>query len=127
MPARSWRPARVFRAKNFSLFLGRCPDQASAEELRRYRLHLAQSGVSVPSQNATVTARCFFFTVTLARAEATARMPFVREPRKLPVVLNREEGARLVAGRTAAGRVVRHRLKREAPKWSRHVSTPAMN
>ena len=44
---------------NFTIFLGRSPDQASAEDLRRYHLHLASSGVAVPSQNATVTAlRC---------------------------------------------------------------------
>jgi site-specific recombinase XerD len=82
--------------RNFSLFLGRSPDQASAEDLRRYQLHLASSGVSVPSQNATVTALRFFFTVTLGRGQATARMPFVREPRKLPVVLSPEEVARLL-------------------------------
>jgi integrase/recombinase XerD len=42
--------------RNFTIFLGRSPDQASAEDLRRYQLHLASSGVAVPSQNATVTA-----------------------------------------------------------------------
>ena len=53
--------------RNFTVFLGRSPDQASAEDLRRYQLHLASSGVAVPSQNATVTALRFFFTVTLGR------------------------------------------------------------
>src|SRR5215831_9802415 len=78
--------------RNFSIFLGRSPDQASAEDLRRYQLHLASSGVAVPSQNATVTALRFFFTVTLGRSEITERMPFVREPRKLPVVIRVEQG-----------------------------------
>ena len=82
--------------RNFTIFLGRSPDQASAEDLRGYQLHLASSGVSVPSQNATVTALRFFFTVTLARGEVTDRMPFVREPRKLPVVLSPEEVARFL-------------------------------
>jgi integrase/recombinase XerD len=82
--------------RNFSIFLGRSPDQASAEDLRRYQLHLASSGVAVPSQNATVTALRFFFTVTLGRSEITERMPFVREPRKLPVVLSAEEVARFL-------------------------------
>ena len=66
------------------------------KDLRRYHLHLASSGVAVPSQNATVTALRFFFTVTLARGEVTDRMPFVREPRKLPVVLSPEEVARFL-------------------------------
>jgi site-specific recombinase XerD len=82
--------------RDFTLFLGRSPDQASAEDLRRYQLHLASSGISVPSQNATVTALRFFFTVTLGRGEVTERMPFVREPRKLPVVLSPEEVARFL-------------------------------
>jgi site-specific recombinase XerD len=82
--------------RNFTLFLGRSPDRASAEDLRRYQLHLASSGVSVPSMNATVTALRFFFKVTLGRSRVTDQMPFVREPRKLPVVLSPEEVARLL-------------------------------
>jgi integrase/recombinase XerD len=82
--------------RDFTVFLGRSPDQASAADLRRYQLHLASSGVSVPSQNGRVTALRFFFTVTLGRGEVTARMPFVREPRKLPVVLSPEKVARLL-------------------------------
>lgn len=82
--------------KNFTVFLGRSPDQASAEDLRRYQLHLASSGVAAPSLNATVTALRFFLAVTLGRSELTERMPFVREPRKLPVVLSPEEVARFL-------------------------------
>jgi integrase/recombinase XerD len=82
--------------KNFTVFLGRSPDQASAEDLRRYQLHLASSGVATPSLNATVTALRFFFAVTLGRSEITERMPFVREPRKLPVVLSPEEVTRFL-------------------------------
>ena len=67
-----------------------------AEDLRRYQLHLASSGVATPSLNATVTALRFFFAVTLGRSEVTERMPFVREPRKLPVVLSPEEVARFL-------------------------------
>jgi len=82
--------------RNFTVFLGRSPDQAGAEDLRRYQLHLAATGVSIPSQNATVAALRFFFTVTLGRSKVTDRMPFVREPRKLPVVLSPEEVARFL-------------------------------
>ena len=62
--------------RNFTIFLGRSPDQASAEDLRRYHLHLASSGVAVPSQNATVTALRFFFAVTLGRSEITRAHAF---------------------------------------------------
>ena len=81
---------------NLTRFLDRSPDTATAEDLRRYQLHLVETGISRISLNATITALRFFFGVTLDRAEAMARMSSVREPRKLPVVLSREEVARLI-------------------------------
>ncbi len=49
-----------------------------------------------PSINGSVVALRFFFTVTLARPEMARHLTFVREPRKLPVVLSPEEVARLL-------------------------------
>ena len=43
-----------------------------------------------------MTALRFFFMVTLAQATSPSCMPFVREPRKLPVVLSPEEVARFL-------------------------------
>jgi site-specific recombinase XerD len=82
--------------KNFTRFLGRSPDTATAEELRSYQLHLVASGISSITLNATITALRFLFQVTLDRAAVVSKMSFVREPRKLPVVLSREEVARLI-------------------------------
>ena len=81
---------------NFTRFLGRAPDTASPEDLRRYQLHMVETGTTSIMLNATITALRFFFAVTLDRAEAMAKMSSVREPRKLPVVLSREEAARLI-------------------------------
>ena len=88
--------AYIRAVKNFTDFLGRSPDTASPEDLRRFQLHLAQTGVSAPTQNATVTALRFFFEVTLGRRGVTDHLPFVRQPRKLPVVLSPAEVARLL-------------------------------
>lgn len=90
--------AYIRAVKNFTDFLGRSPDTASPEDLRRFQLHLAQTGTSAPTQNATVTALRFFFEVTLGRRGATDHLPFVRQPRKLPVVLSPAEVARLLDG-----------------------------
>jgi len=81
---------------NLTCFLGRSPDTATPEDLRRYQLHLVETGVSSIMLNHTITALRFFFGVTLDHAEVMARMSSVREPRKLPVVLSREEVARLI-------------------------------
>jgi hypothetical protein len=53
--------------KSLAAFLGRSPDQASFEDIRRFQLHVAQSGVGTGALNATVTALRFFFRVTLIR------------------------------------------------------------
>jgi integrase len=82
--------------KGFSAFLGASPETASFEDLRRYQLHLVSSSAGVPTINHTVTALRFLFLVTLREPHVVARLPFVREPRKLPVVLSPEEVARLL-------------------------------
>lgn len=78
-------------------FLGRSPDSATVEELRRHQLHLVDHGISPVSLNATLTGLKFFFAVTADRPEAMAKMHTVRIPRTLPVVLSRDEAARLIA------------------------------
>ena len=77
-------------------FLGRSPDTATAEDLRRLQLHLTENRVGAPTINFTVTVLRFFFTITLDRADAIKHLTFVREPRKIPVVLSLEEVARLL-------------------------------
>jgi integrase/recombinase XerD len=86
----------VQRIKNFTAFLGRSPDTASFEDVRRYQLHLAARGVGVPTLNQTVATLRFLFRVTLKRHEIVEHTTFVHEPRKLPVVLSPEEVARLL-------------------------------
>jgi integrase len=83
--------------KDFARFLKRAPDTATAEDLRRYQLHLTDSGVSRVSLTAAVTALRFFFEITLGRGELMAAMSHVRVARTLPVVLSPEEITRLLA------------------------------
>ena len=86
----------VQRVKNFAAFLGRSPDTASFEDVRRYQLHLTRSGVGVPTVNQTVSTLRFFFGITLKRHDILEHTHFIHEPRKLPVVLSPEEVARLL-------------------------------
>ncbi|SDR14699.1 Site-specific recombinase XerD [Rhizobiales bacterium GAS113] len=86
----------VQRVKNFAEFLGRSPDTASFEDVRRYQLHLTASGVGVPTLNQTVSVLRFFFKVTLKRYDIVEHTAFINEPRKLPVVLSPQEVARLL-------------------------------
>jgi site-specific recombinase XerD len=82
--------------KNLAAFLGRSPDTATFEDIRRFQLHVAASGVGTPSVNHTVSALRFFFRVTLKRPAILEHTAFNHEPRKLPIVLSPEEVARLI-------------------------------
>ena len=89
----------VRNVRKFTAFLGRSPDTASAEDLRRFQLHMAQQQISPWSINAAIAALRFFFTVTLERPELVRLLTSVNEPRKAPVVLSQEEVARLPRSR----------------------------
>jgi site-specific recombinase XerD len=86
----------IRHVRSFTAFLGRSPDTAVAEDLRRFQLHQTQTGVRPPSINGSVAALRFFFTVTLDRPEMARHLTFVREPRKMPAVLSPEEVVRFL-------------------------------
>ncbi len=77
-------------------WLGRSPDTATAEDLRRYQLYLVDHGISPISLNVTITGLNFFFGTTLEHPELMVKMQTVPTPRKIPVVLSRDEVARLI-------------------------------
>ena len=64
--------------RDFARFLGRSPDLAEPEDLRRYQLHLASFGASPSKMNAAVSALRFFFKVTLGRPVFSDRLATVR-------------------------------------------------
>ena len=86
----------VRNVRNFTAFLGRSPDTATSDDLRRFQLHLAQQQVSPWSINAAIAALRFFFTVTLERPDLVRPLRIVNEPRRAPVVLSQDEVARLL-------------------------------
>ncbi len=86
----------VRHVRTFTAFLGRSPDTATKEDLRRFQLHLAQQQISPGSINAAVTALRFFFTVTLERPDLVRPLTIVNKPRRAPVVLSQEEVALLL-------------------------------
>jgi integrase/recombinase XerD len=84
----------------FASFLGRPPDTATAEDLRRFQVDQDEAGVPVPTMNSIVSALRFFFTQTLDRPDLARRLVRVSHPRKLPVVLSLDEVARLLNATT---------------------------
>src|SRR3954454_7178751 len=87
----------IRQVREFTAFLGRSPDRAEPEDLRRYQLHLAALGASYARMNVAGTALRFFFHVTLGRPGFGDRMARIPSPERLPVVLSPEEVALLLA------------------------------
>jgi site-specific recombinase XerD len=86
----------VRTVSRFYGWLGRSPDTATAEDLRRYQMELVDHGMSAISLNATITGLKFFFANTLDQPELMRFMHPVHEPRKIPNILSPEEVARLI-------------------------------
>ena len=83
--------------RKLAAFLGRSPDTATIEDLRSFQLYLVDAGTGPVTINATITGLKFFLDITLSQPELMAKMQHVHVPRTLPVVLSREEVARLIA------------------------------
>jgi integrase/recombinase XerD len=77
-------------------FLGRSPDTADAEDLRRFQIHLRQTGVPGPTVNATVSALRFFYRITLDKPEVVRHLAVVPKAHRRPVVLSPDEVTRLL-------------------------------
>ena len=86
----------VRHVRSFAAFLGRSPDTATSEDLRRFQLHMAKQQIGAPTINSAIAALRFFFIVTLERPDLVRPLRIVSEPRKAPVVLSPEEVARLL-------------------------------
>jgi site-specific recombinase XerD len=82
--------------RDFAAFLGRAPDTATAEDVRRFQVHQRESGVQPPTINCSVSALRFFFTMTLDRPDLSRRLVLARYSRKLPAVLSVEEVGQLL-------------------------------
>ena len=89
--------------KKLTAFVGRPPETATFEDVRRFQLHLAKRGIGTATFNTTVSALRFFFKVTLGRGEIEKYTQIAREPRRLPVVLSPEEVARFLQAAPGPG------------------------
>jgi site-specific recombinase XerD len=83
--------------QRFATFLGRSPQSATTDDIRRFQLDLAKSGISIHNRNAIVTGVKFLFRVTLRRPDLVAEFYSVRDPRKIPSVMSPVEIERLLA------------------------------
>jgi integrase/recombinase XerD len=100
MAARKLNPhtqrSHISSCKRFAAWLKRSPDTATPDEVRRFQLHLIESGASICNRNRIMTGIRFLFRVTLRRHDLAAEVWHIKEPQKLPPVLSPEEVKRVL-------------------------------
>jgi integrase/recombinase XerD len=105
MAARKLNPhtqrSHISSCKRFAAWLKRSPDTATADEVRRFQLHLIESGASICNRNRIMTGVRFLFRVTLRRHDLAAEVWHLKEPQKLPPVLSPGEIKRVLTMATS--------------------------
>ena len=69
----------VRHVRTFATFLGRSPDAATSEDLRRFQVHLARQEIGVATINAAIAALRFFFNVMATEWFDQRRKPLRQE------------------------------------------------
>src|ERR1700730_5475664 len=87
----------ISSCKRFAAFVKRSPDTATLEDIRRFQLHLAETGVSICNRNRIMTGLRFLFRVRWRRLDLPAEIYHIREPQKIPLVMSPDEARRLLA------------------------------
>src|ERR1700678_2833005 len=95
MTVRNLSPATqrsyVHAVAKFGRFFGRSPDRLDLEDVRAFQVPLVAGGISWRARNQPFCALRFLYGVTLGQRELRERIPYAREPQKLPVVLGADE------------------------------------
>jgi hypothetical protein len=78
--------SHIHSCKRFAVFLKRSPETATPDDIRRFQLHLIESGLSICNRNCIMTGVKFLVRVTLRRLDPPARIvPTLSSPRGLAV------------------------------------------
>lgn len=86
----------IDRVAKFAQYFDQSPDQLTVEQIREYQRYLVETKKCSWTQlNQTVCALRFFYGVCLGKPRIIKHIPFPKQPKKLPVVLSRQEVARL--------------------------------
>jgi integrase/recombinase XerD len=88
----------LMRVTHFARYFNKLPDKLGEKEVREYFLHLVRDKhASYGVLNMTYCGLKFFYSVTLGRPEEVAKIPRIKRPVTMPVILDKEEVRRLIA------------------------------
>src|SRR6201981_518655 len=93
----------IRQVEAFASFLGRSPDTATSDDIRRFQFAQVEQGAQPPKMNAQTSALRFFFITTLGRADLAHQLARTHYPRKLPRVLTPDQVAQLIEAAPGPG------------------------
>src|SRR5262245_35077672 len=76
---------------------GRYLDIPTVDDIHRFQLHLAESGISICNRNRIMTGVKFLLRVTLRRLDLAAEVYHLHEPQTVPQVMSPDETRRVLA------------------------------
>jgi integrase/recombinase XerD len=88
--------SHIHSCKRFAAFPGRSPDSATTDDIRRFQHHLSKEGLSICNRNRVMTGVKFLVRVTVRRLDLANEIYHLREPQKIPLVMNQDEAKRLL-------------------------------
>jgi len=96
----------IFHVAQFAKHFGKSPDLLGPEEVRKYQVFLLrEKKTALSTMNQKIAALRFFYKETLGHNWVIDRLRYPRRPKRLPVVLSKQE----VFGLFAAVRNLKHR------------------
>jgi integrase len=87
--------SHIYSCERFAAFLKRSPDTATADDVRRFQMHLVE-WTSIVNRNRIMTGVKFLFRVTLRRHDLAAEIYHLKEPQRLPLIMSPGEANRLL-------------------------------
>ena len=87
----------LFHVRRFAEYWKRSPEELGLEEVRKYLLHLLERKASQSHYKQAVAALRFLYKYTLSREWVKEKIAYPRRAFRLPVVLTREEVAKILA------------------------------
>ena len=90
--------AYTYHVGKFAEFLGKCPLEATAEDVRSFQLHMIEvRKIGWSSFNQAVCGLRFLFRTTSPKPWPVAMIPFGKRPKRLPAVLSGAEVNKLLS------------------------------
>jgi integrase/recombinase XerD len=94
--------SHIHSCRRFAAFLKRSLDTATADDVRRFQLHLVEAGLGISNRNRIMTGVKFLFRVTLRRHDLAAEIYHLKEEQRLSPRPSRSQTIQSISAHASA-------------------------